>query len=374
MLTSGCAALLIAGLGLTGCAQKPPAAGFTEATFTSMTAPVTVSFVQNGTTGSTTDQIQIAPGIQHAINTDWSDHGTAAGQALVHAACPQTGQNPTPSQATVATQLLIYAASQRQTNHAWTPQPGIASAIAQTIACHIDDLYADAPHTDTLDPTKIDWPQTPITGQATTHLGVNATVLGTTIQAIATNPADITTITTAWSNHLPDYLNSHIPTEQQAMVTFYFQTVQTTQTHLALEATDSLIFVTANAMAGVSDDTSDAPMHAIMAAGSTAADTIYPTFVKSLSHNGYFAPDIIAQANQRYKVDIPDPTKPLPAADSTKVLSAPLTMTASGWTFDNTSTSGAQWLSDSHISGIALALPTAQVSDPSDTRFVVPLP
>ena len=380
LLTPACA-LLIAGLGLTGCAQKPPAAGFTDASFTSMTSAVTVVIDPDGLPGGAQTHVQIAADIQHAVDTDWSDHGSAAGQALVHAACPQDGHAATTPQTTVATQLLILVASKRQQDHTWSPQTGLASATAQVIACHIDDVFRVSPYFDPNDPSRIDWPAMPIAGAVNTadssapHLGISALVLGTVLQSIAVDQSAAELVTTAWTHALPGYLADTIATDQETMLKFYCWMVKSSPVNAVKQASDSLTFLNENTSAGLPAETSSAGKTETSKANDNAFEQIFPDFVNVLASLGYFAPDLVVKVNQTCGLSIPNPMDPVPApgAQSAAKLNAPLTNTDGGWSFAASSPGGVQWLYDSGISGISPELGVTSIGF-ADTRFVVPLP
>ncbi|MCL1841786.1 MAG: hypothetical protein FWF75_08595 [Propionibacteriaceae bacterium] len=86
----------------------------------------------------------------------------------------------------------------------------------------------------------------------------------------------------------------------------------------------------------------------------------------------------------------PDPTQPIPrndnpsdsnpanlssgTADPCRQFAGPLASAESGWAFGYNSQGGKQWLADTEISSAVRDIGDSAASDPTDTRFVVPLP
>ncbi|MCL1841349.1 MAG: hypothetical protein FWF75_06350, partial [Propionibacteriaceae bacterium] len=205
-----------------------------------------------------------------------------------------------------------------------------------------------------------------------TQLGLNATVLGTAIQAIATNPDNITTITTAWGKELPDYLDAHIHTDQTSLTELYLFPSGSPAGYLADQTADVLAFIVNNARTGAPGGAWGSTAATIGTAGAHMEETIYPAWVTALAHTGCFAPDAIAQINQLHNLNIPNPAEPI-TSGQTK-LPAPLTRSGGTWEFDLSSAGGQAWLAATEIVGAAQSISGANVGSPVDTRFVVPLP
>jgi hypothetical protein len=335
-----------------------------------------------GQVGGVIDEVQVSGGIEKALDTDWADEGNGAGTALAAAACPADALPSAVSDSDVASQALALVASKRQLKHTWVPQSGIATALAQIVACHIGDVYADSPSEDIADPVKLDWTDTPVSGEASidnggvAHLGVNAAVWGTVIQAVAGSSANIATVVSAWSDYLPSYLTAQTPTDQKSMVEFYASRSSSPTGVAVTRAAGTLALIVENAMAGVPGGAQSAAATAIASASDASFNSVYPTSLNVLATAGYFSPSVVADVDRANgSAHIPDPTQPIVSDDgSGKVYEAPLTQEPDGeWSFDTNSAGGKQWLRESRIvdlSSAAMVSPTNNL----DMRYVVSLP
>ncbi|MCL2489716.1 MAG: hypothetical protein FWF36_03170 [Propionibacteriaceae bacterium] len=354
-------------------ANNPSAA---TAFFTDMMGAVTQSIRQDPNQGGETISVAISPHIAWAVAWQGivTDNGDSVGAALATAAgSAGPGGTLTPLQAQVGTQVLAEVTALRQQNPAWTPMLGIGNGVAMIIAHNMGDLLAVSPQIAFDDDiySSVTWPPGTPTGLGhieggVSHLGVDATIFGTALQAIGSNEIAVNIVVLGWSDGLCDYLKSQMPTApdasgQDPRVTFFVQPMDNSPALLGLDhALQGLDFIIDNLKAGVPEPAhvSSAAMDAaglalagagfappvaipagVLGAGMAGyqavvdhaqhvADTIkantdqdavaaihsaYKTYVGALAQQGYFDPGVIAAVNATNTgLGAYDPTQPIP--------------------------------------------------------------
>jgi len=236
-------------------AKSPPAAAVF---FSDMDGATNVTIDLDGQTGGETRSIPVSPHIQWAIDYpwDWIDEGRAAGAALATASCPLAGDQLTVQQSQVGSQTLIFIASMKQTNHDWVPPSGIGNGAALIIAGNPASLYAASPYMSPGNTNHVIVPDVPVSANGlvgsdgSNGLSVNATVLGTVIQAISQDPANIDTVMIGWAIYLPSFFYTNVDSSESAMMELFAHPTTSSALSAADTSASVLSFIVDNALAG----------------------------------------------------------------------------------------------------------------------------
>ena len=250
--------------------------------FANMTDKSDVTIDLDGISGGD-DQttVSISGHILWLFNRSWEDDGETAGRALATAGCPQPGQDRGINQSQVASQALIAATSFKQSDHDWHPQPGIGTGLAVIIAGNMDDLYISAPGTNS-DGSVGATSTIPVDGKGYftgdgMHLGVNSTIFGTVIQAIANDQNNTDIIMAGWADYMLEYLRIHVTAAPQTIdtrdprVEFYLHPNSSRAEQALLNVGGVLDFIIDNALARLGDGVDSSSAESLLKSFAAAA-------------------------------------------------------------------------------------------------------